>query len=353
MLAPSETRSPVTELEGPLVRRSLRLAVFACLVTAAALPLLAAPDANAAVVTKAVNYGPFTIPAGSGDPHDHMAMGAMSNKVLTNVAKPCSNCTIVAARPDLVYADGRSANLDSGPMLHHTVFSAKGSGKVDSTCAGTQLGSLGERFFASGNERTPFDVKSVPYGYKVGKSDTWNMVVDLMNWQTSPKTVSVRVTYVYATGADATARKALRPVWLDVGPCGSSEIAVPNGSSETNADWSVNVPGKVIAAGGHVHDHGVYVEATNETRGGASICKSVAGYGESPGYVTPDGRKHVSSMSMCLDDPPVTTLSSGEIVRLHAVYNVPGDHPLLRDLSAALAEPAEIVPIPGDWRRLA
>jgi len=28
------------------------------------------------------------------------------------------------------------------------------------------------------------------------------------------------------------------------------------------------------------------------------------------------------------------------------------DHPLIRDLAAALAEPAEIVPIPGDWRRL-
>jgi hypothetical protein len=38
----------------------------------------------------------------------------------------------------------------------------------------------------------------------------------------------------------------------------------------------VNVPGKVVAMFGHVHGHGIAVEATNESRGGASICRSVA-----------------------------------------------------------------------------
>jgi hypothetical protein len=36
------------------------------------------------------------------------------------------------------------------------------------------------------------------------------------------------------------------------------------------------VTDKVIAAIGHLHGHGVAIEATNESAGGASICKSVA-----------------------------------------------------------------------------
>ena len=38
----------------------------------------------------------------------------------------------------------------------------------------------------------------------------------------------------------------------------------------------MNVPGKVMAAICHLRAHGVAIEATNESRGGASICKSVA-----------------------------------------------------------------------------
>ncbi len=313
--------------------RSMRLAVLACAVVAVLVPVA---SANAAITTRSVDYGPYTIPAGGGDPHDHDTMGQIANRITTNVAKPCTGCTIVGFRPDLVYSDGTRANLDTGPMLHHAMFAASGGGKSDATCSGTTVGTLGERFFATGNERTPIDFRSVNYGYKIGSSETWNMVIDLMNWQTTAKTVRLRITYTYATGSDHTNRAALRPVWLDLNQCSlDSLVSVPIGPSDSHYDWTVNVPGRIIGAAGHIHDHGRNIELTNESTGGTTICNSVAGYG-GPGYVTPDGRTHISSMSTCVANP-VATVTRNQRVRLHALYDVPvGHHPVDDAMGIAL-----------------
>ena len=300
-----------------------RSSVLLSLAATAALVLSLTATAGAAVTTTSIAYGAFTIPAGGGDPHDHDTMGQIPNRQLNEIAKPCANCSIIAARPALVYADGTSANLDTGPMLHHAVFAAKGKGKSDATCGGS------ERFFASGNERTPFDVSALPYGYKVGTSESWSLLIDLMNWSTEAKTVSLQVTWTYATGTDATARKPIGPSWLGPNVCGTAEFAVPFGLSDTHADSTVTIPGSVISALGHVHDHGVSVEATNETTG-TSICTSTAAVGETPEYVTPDGRKHVSSMSQCTGNP-VARLAKGNRLRLHATYNVPDTHHAVSD----------------------
>lgn len=303
-----------------------RLALLVC-----AIAVFAAPaTANATITTKTIDYGPFTIPAGSGDPHDHMSMGMIENKIVTNIAKPCTGCTIIGVTPDLVYSDGTRANIDTGPMLHHAMFAAQSSGKSDVTCGSSGPGLLGERFFASGNERTAVDLTSLPYGYKVNSSETWNMIVDLANWETVEKTVKVRVTWKYATGTDATSRSPLRPVWLDEDGCSmDSLISVPEGLSDTHYDWKASIGGKLIAAAGHIHDHGVNIELTDKTAGEALLCNSVAGYG-GPGYETPDGRKHVSSMSTCIGNP-VATITKGNTLRLHAIYNVPAGHMAVDD----------------------
>lgn len=306
-----------------------RRTALASLALAALLVMfVVASTAQAAVTTKTIRYGPFNIPAGSGDPHDHDMMGQTGNLARLNISKPCTNCTIVAIKPNLVYSNGTNANLNTGPMLHHTVFAAQGSNKRDATCG--SLGQLGERFFAAGNERTTFDFRPLNYGYKVGSSEYWSMIVDLMNWQTTSKTVYVQLTYTYATGTDSTTRKPVRPVWLDINNCSNSEFPVPVGPSDTHVDWKVSVPGKIIGIGGHIHDHGVNIELTNQSLGGASICNSVAGYGETPEYITPDGRKHVSSMSYCAGDP-VAAISLGQTLRLHANYNVPAGHMAIDD----------------------
>jgi hypothetical protein len=296
-----------------------------------ALALFAVPaTANATITTKTIDYGPYTIPAGGGDPHDHHSMGMIANQIVQNIAKPCTGCTIIGVTPDLVYSDGSRANITEGPMLHHAMFSAQSSGKSDVTCGSSGPGILGERFFASGNERTPVDLTSLPYGYKVNSTETWNMVFDLMNWETTSKTVKIRMTWKYATGTDHTSRAPLRPVWLDVAQCTlNSYYTPPLGLSDTHYDWKASFGGKLIAAAGHIHDHGVNIEVTNETTK-TLLCNSVATTGGT-GYVThSDGRKHVSGMNVCTGNP-ISTIKKGDTIRLHSIYNIPEGHHAVED----------------------
>jgi hypothetical protein len=262
-----------------------------------------AQPAQAATSTKTVRYGPFTIPAGTAtDP------GMIHNKLLFGVARPCVDCHITGFKPDLVYADGTKATMETGPMLHHMVLTSQW--RADATCAGSWLGLAGERFFASGNERTPIAFPA-GYGYRVRYYDSWNLLVDLMNHSTtSSKTVYVQVTYTIRPSWESVAR--LKPVWLDIDQCGDSEYSIPAGFSDTHRDWTVNVPGNVVAMLGHVHGHGIAVEATNESKGGASICRSTA-------TLDPNDVHSVLAMSTCTGDP-LATISTGQTVRLHSEY---------------------------------
>jgi hypothetical protein len=140
--------------------------------------------------------------------------------------------------------------------------------------------------------------------------DSWNLLVDLMNHATKAQTVYVQVTYKYWPSWESVQR--LRPVWLDIDQCGDSEYSIPAGFSDTHWDWNVNVPGKVVAMIGHLHGHGVAIEATNESEGGASICKSVA-------TLHPTDVHRVLAMSTCTGDP-LATMKAGQTVRLHSMY---------------------------------
>jgi Stress up-regulated Nod 19 len=306
-----------------------RMRYLAALAFALMALLAIAPAAGATITTRVVEYGPWTIPAGNGDPHDHANAGMITNEIRFNVAKPCSGCKLIAVDPELVYTDGTEANMNRGPMLHHFFFAT--SGKRDAVCDGTTVGQIGQRFFASGNERTAIDIERLSYGYEVGSRDTWNMDVDLMNWATETRTVRIKVTFKYATGTDATSRTNLTPWWLDADGCSTdSLIEVPIGFSDTHREIRAPSAGRLIAAAGHIHDHGVNVELTNQSNREALICNSVARYGETEGYVTPEGRRSVSSMSTCVGTP-VAEISSGQTLRLHTIYEVPVGHPAIDD----------------------
>jgi hypothetical protein len=265
-----------------------------------ALALLLPTSASAA--TKTVRYGPYTIPGGT-----HASPGMVHNQLRLAVQRPCSECHITEFKPDLVYADGSRATMDRGAMLHHAVLTSQF--RPDATCGRSLLGLAGERFFASGDERTVIGFPA-GYGYRVRWYDSWNLLVDLMNHTSTAQTVYLQVTFSYRPAGESV--KRVRPVWLDIDQCGDSEYSIPAGYSDTHRDWTVNVPGQVVSAGGHVHGHGIAVEATNESRGGASICRSVA---------TPDpmDAHRVLAMSTCAADP-LATIQQGQTVRLHSEY---------------------------------
>jgi hypothetical protein len=263
---------------------------------------LSTQAAQAATTTKAVRYGPYTIPGGT-----HDDPGMVHNKLQLGVRRPCTDCFITAFRADLVYADGTRATMDTGPMLHHAVLTSQF--RSDATCSNQWLGLAGQRFFASGDERTPIALPA-GYGYRVRWYDSWNLLVDLMNHMAEDKTVYVEVTFTYRPASDPV--RPVRPVWLDIDQCGDSEYAIPAGFSDTHWQWHVNVPGDVVAALGHVHGHGIAVEATNDSRGGQSICRSVA-------TLDPMDVHRVLAMTTCAGTP-LARIRDGQTVTLHSEY---------------------------------
>jgi hypothetical protein len=259
------------------------------------------PSDASGATDKTVRYGPFTIPAGTAtDP-------ATVSDLRFRVSRPCTECYITSFKPDVVYADGSSATMDTGPMLHHAVFTSQF--REDATCSETWLGLAGERFFASGDERTALTLPD-GYGYLTRWYDSWNLIVELMNHSASQKTVYVQVKYTYRAVFESV--KPVKPVWLDIDQCGDSEYSIPAGASDTHWDWRVNAPGDVVAMFGHLHGHGVAVEATDESRGGRSICKSVP-------TLDPMDTHRVLAMSTCTGH--LGRLQSGDVVRLHSMYN--------------------------------
>jgi hypothetical protein len=173
---------------------------------------------------------------------------------------------------------------------------------------------MGERFFASGNERTR-GILPAPYGYRVGGGDWWTGVFEIMNMTGAPQTVwfDFRVHYLPASDARV---KAVTPVWLDEDDCQDSQYSIPSGASTTSWDWTSSLTGRVVFAAGHVHNWGRSIALTN-TSTGEKMCKSVAGYGTKPEY-----QGNIESMNTCVWDR-IGTVRRGETMRISATYDSP------------------------------
>lgn len=296
-------------------RRGLLLPLAATLVAALApsvssaspspqSPASTTPPAPARTAT--LPYGPIVLPpAVAGQP------GTVAGLV-PNISMPCSNCFLTGTEVDLVYADGRSANLDTGVMLHHLVVF--NSGRPDATCGPeTPVGTFGERFFAAGNERTAGTLPA-GFGYHLGDEPV-NAVIEIMNHSEEMKTVwfSAGITHV----PDSTPNmKPVTPLWLDENNCSTSQYSVPAGASNRVWRWTSSLTGRLIAAGGHVHDYGIKTALSNESTG-EQLCTSYAGYGTNPAYMGT-----LESMTTCIWDR-LGTVRAGEVLALDTYYDSP------------------------------
>jgi hypothetical protein len=276
------------------------------------------PTAPPDELHKTIAYGPYEIPAASSS-----HMGMVENHIALGVERPCNDCYITGMQADLVTEDGTSVNIADGLWLHHVVM--HDFSKRDLTCAGTSLGVLGQRFFSSGNERSP--VKSLGrYGYaQPGTSGVWNLVYDLMNMTAQARTVKVAITYDYVP-ISTPGYRAMTPIWLDINQCGNSEQPAQEGAYSYNYSLTSEWSGKLIGIGGHIHDGG-----TNLTiaRNGQVFCDSKATYGGSPSYIehgnslNMPGLGHIARMSRCQGtaENPVTTIVPGDTIDLVAYYD--------------------------------
>ncbi len=314
--------------------------------------------------TTTVRWGPYTLAAGSEQENfvttdNCYSLGGILLQLLggatcinRSVPLPCTNCYIGAIIPNLVYQDGSTANFDTGVMLHHMVLLSRA--RSDLSCPSNlfggpiqQLGALlggNERIFAAGNERTVMDLTDRNYGYRVGSSDKWYLITDLMNMSTRSQTVYLEFTFKWATSGVT----PVRPLWLDIDNCNDSELAMPAGYTDAHKDWRSTISGTIVGMGGHVHGEGISISVQNRSTG-AYYCTSVAGYHEmsmerpGPGAGTPghptDHIVHmdddpiyqdprtaggkmahdvVESMTTCEPDMPI---SKGQYLRVHAQYN--------------------------------
>ena len=265
-----------------------------------------------------VRLGPFALlPSIPSMPAPHLsptipriAPGQMNLLPLVGVPPPCQDCYMLALVPDLVYADGSPANLDTGPMLHHAVWTD--TSRPDPVCAPqTLIGALGHRVFASGNERTSFTAPD-GFGMPVGNG-VWGGAVELMNISTDLRIVYVQLTARWLPRSSPDIRP-VTSVWLDIDSCGDSEVDIPAGVSDVVWDWKSKLTGRIVTAGGHLHDGGEWLGLTNHTTG-EHVCTSVAGYGADLRY-----RGSLDAMSVCAWDR-LGTVRAGEVLRLVAHYN--------------------------------
>jgi hypothetical protein len=284
----------------------ISLAVTALAAVVPSLPAGSAPDGgSASPAEQTMRIGPIPLPPATG------GQPGYSGGFLPAVPGPCTDCYLTGTKVDLVYDDGRSANLDTGVMLHHLVVF--NSGRPDATCApDTPVGSMGERFFAAGNERTSGTLPA-GFGYHLGH-DPVRGVLEIMNHEAVAKTVWLTATVTHVPDSDP-AMKAVTPVWMDENNCGTSQYSAPAGQSNQVARWTSTLTGRVIAAGGHVHDGGLRTVLANETTG-AHLCTSHAGYGTNPAYAG-----SVESMTTCIWDR-LGTVRKGEVLAIDTHYNL-------------------------------
>ncbi len=272
--------------------------------------------------TSVIKYGPFGVQAAPVQPDGKHGHAHTGNQFSFFIQKPCSDCYITGMAADLVNADGTRAGWSTDAQLHHMVLFNQGWGRSDATCGSSFLGFLGQRFFASGDERTPI-VAPAPYGYYVGLFDSWHMLWELANHKAEAQSgLQIQMTYTWVP-ANTPGIQGLEPVWLDLNQCWTSEISVPQGPSERSYTWSVNRPGRIIGAGGHIHDGGINILTRNASNGEV-ICDSVARYGGSPLYTGHHGEPHLSGMSACTGTraDPVATVSQGQQVRITGRYDM-------------------------------
>ncbi|KAI9733658.1 MAG: hypothetical protein M1834_003260 [Cirrosporium novae-zelandiae] len=283
-----------------------------------------------------ISYGPYTAPSNTNN-------SGMWSYFDVNITMPCSDCVITWMRGGLEYPNGTYANSNTGMWLHHVVIF--NGGRASTTC-GTSAGWLSrDRFFASGNERTPVDLcvnGTQKAGYYLKSNDYLAMVVELMNETPDPREAVVTITYEYISSVPQTF-KPVTSIWLDIDSNCTSNSEMPamaNSSFEYSMEppWTADFSGEINLIWGHLHDGGTHLEVLKNDN---ILSECVAAYGESPGYIEMASDESMNmSMSMDMDmemvhissitcNPKQSFLNIGDELSVQAFYNTTDYSPML------------------------
>jgi hypothetical protein len=239
----------------------------------------------------------------------------------------------------------------------------KGVGHDDVVCAGNisalpQMDLVwtadeAERFFSSGNERTPasFD-KAGKFGFHLAAADEIGFIIDLMNENMQSHDVYMTMTWEYLSDK-VPGFTWLKPVWLDVTTCGLSDVEAPKGKSVFTLEspkWvNKKLDGALVGMGTHVHDGGISVEVFQNSK---PICTSISKYGQTAAYRSPPiqmenatlaklmsaANVHISEQSICYN---AGTTKKGDEFTIQGKYDFNKYKPMINDD----AEPSDVMTI--------
>ena len=124
-----------------------------------------------------------------------------------------------------------------------------------------------------------------------------------------PRDAVLTVTWEYIPSVPAGFDK-VKPLWLDIGGCGSSDLPAKANQAFQYTDpspWTSNIAGRITAMIGHLHDGGTHLTATKNN---TVMCDFVATYGQNPAYIDGGSMGMSSSMSGMSMQPEATTSAS-------------------------------------------
>jgi hypothetical protein len=218
-----------------------------------------------------IRYGKYSLPKVSAQTISSLLTGEQGtiNTVTMGMKKPCTECSLITMQAGLEYANGSLAEPSNGGWLHHIVMVASGAGRKDTACSMPI-----ERFFSSGNEKTPTafgDVieKKVKSAFPIKPTDGFSAELELMNMIDVPLDVWITIDYEYMPGPPKPDWKIAKALWLDVTNCGISSVRVPAGKQQfkyASKPWTSTYDGEMLGVGESADPIQPHVELTGKSR---------------------------------------------------------------------------------------
>lgn len=218
-------------------------------------------------------YGPLFVTPGTN-------LILIGNKTMP---KPEENGYVVGLVPNLTLANGRVPPTDVLHLHHGVWLSTAGA---DTTSPGLPY----QRFFATGEEKTQLHLPA-PYGYPVSSSDKWilNYMIHNLTERKYRVYIDYEVDFVPLNSPLGQTLRPVRPVWMDIRNGEAYPVFNTLKGSGTNGtytypdqdpgaysatkqldEWSVDRPGTLVWAAGHLHPGGLY-DTLEMTRSGARV----------------------------------------------------------------------------------
>lgn len=238
-------------------------------------------------------------------------VGSDGLEILEPAPSPDSEGYITFARAALVSADGDPVSVHK-VHLHHAVW--VNTQAQDVTCDSLP----GDRFFASGKERTPMNLpEGYGYHWANGSGSKWWLAAHLDGMHGGGEDdVYIKLRLGFTTDPETI---PILPVWIDVnGSCTTDPtFDVPKSAEARRFRISdkITMPigGRFIGMAGHLHDGGLRLKLRNLTKD-RRVFTSEAVYGEGHGswFLT----KMTSFYGL-----PGKRVAAGDRLKLTAVYN--------------------------------